>query len=305
MALNIQTFKTRALTALVFVVVMLGGLLLHRWGFVALFVLIHFGCWWEYCKLVEKIHQFTLDKVVRGFFFVLGGILLYYAIFPNYSFDIGKTIGGVRIWFKYPFLGFLALCLVLLLIQNKLIPKKAKWLLLAGFAYITLPCALMIAMPSVIAVAADTTMDYHWMDGALQTEYFHQFIIIPCGIIFSIWINDTMAYIVGSLIGKTPFSSISPKKTWEGTGGGAILCVAVIALIGWLTGFLTVGHWMAIAAICAVFGTAGDLLESKLKRLAGVKDSGSFMPGHGGFLDRFDSLLVAVPFVWLYVKCFV
>ena len=61
----------------------------------------------------------------------------------------------------------------------------------------------------------------------------------------------------------------------------------------------------AIAAICAIFGTAGDLLESKIKRLAGVKDSGSFMPGHGGFLDRFDSLLVATPFVWLYVWLFV
>lgn len=302
MALNIQTFKTRALTAIVFVVVMLGGLLLHRWGFVALFVLIHFGCWWEYFKLVEKIHQFTLDKVVKGFFLVLGGILLYYAIFPNYSFDIGKTIGGVRIWLKYPFLGFLAVCLVILLTQNKQIPNKAKWLLLAGFAYITLPCCMMInlldtgilksCIPAISATFPDEVP-------------FWRSAMVPCGIIFSIWINDTMAYIVGSLIGKTPFSSISPKKTWEGTGGGALLCVAVIALIGWLTGFLTVGHWVAIAVICAVFGTAGDLLESKLKRLAGVKDSGSFMPGHGGFLDRFDSLLVAVPFVWVYVKLFI
>lgn len=306
MALNIQTFKTRALTAIVFVVVMLGGLLLHRWGFVALFVLIHFGCWWEYCKLVEKIHHFTIDKVVKGFFLVLGGILLYYAIFPNYSFDFGVRIGELSIGFKYLFLGFLAVCLVLLLSQNKLIPNKAKWLLLAGFAYITLPCALMIAMPCNVVdsnFVGVENVSYHLLHADFKNLYFHQFIIIPCGIIFSIWINDTMAYIVGSLIGKTPFSSISPKKTWEGTGGGAILCVAVIALIGWLTGFLTVGHWMAIAAICAVFGTAGDLLESKLKRLAGVKDSGSFMPGHGGFLDRFDSLLVAVPFVWVYVKC--
>ena len=63
-------------------------------------------------------------------------------------------------------------------------------------------------------------------------------------------------------------------------------------------------HWYIIAAIAAIAGTFGDLLESKLKRLAGVKDSGSLMPGHGGFLDRFDSLLVAVPFVWLYVRIF-
>ena len=131
--------------------------------------------------------------------------------------------------------------------------------------------------------------------------------IIPCGIIFSIWINDTMAYVVGSLIGKTPFSKISPKKTWEGTAGGAILCVIVIGLLGYfipVAKVLPVEHWIAIAAICAVFGTAGDLLESKIKRMADVKDSGSFMPGHGGFLDRFDSLLLATPFVWLYLWLF-
>jgi phosphatidate cytidylyltransferase len=128
--------------------------------------------------------------------------------------------------------------------------------------------------------------------------------VIPCAIIFSIWINDTMAYIVGSFIGKTPFSKISPKKTWEGTIGGAVLCVVVITLLGKWLGYYRTMDWIAISSICAVFGTLGDLLESKLKRLAGVKDSGSFMPGHGGFLDRFDSLLIAVPFVWIYVQLF-
>ena len=131
--------------------------------------------------------------------------------------------------------------------------------------------------------------------------------IIPCAIIFSIWINDTMAYIVGSLIGKTPFSKISPKKTWEGTIGGAILCIVVIGLLGYFIPVakdIPVKHWIAIAALCAIFGTIGDLFESKLKRMADVKDSGSFMPGHGGFLDRFDSLLIATPFVWIYVHFF-
>ena len=114
-----------------------------------------------------------------------------------------------------------------------------------------------------------------------------------------------MAYIVGSLIGKTPFSKISPKKTWEGTVGGAILCVVVIALLGYYTAPANgyhVQHWIVIALIAAVIGTAGDLLESKLKRVANVKDSGHIMPGHGGFLDRFDSLLLAIPFVWLYIQ---
>ncbi len=129
--------------------------------------------------------------------------------------------------------------------------------------------------------------------------------LYPCAIIFSIWINDTMAYLVGSYIGKTPFNKISPNKTWEGTIGGALLCIAIIALAGYfipVAKHLSLQDWVCIAAICAVFGTVGDLLESKLKRMAKIKDSGSFMPGHGGFLDRFDSLLIATPFVWAYIR---
>ena len=130
---------------------------------------------------------------------------------------------------------------------------------------------------------------------------------IPLLIIISLWINDTMAYIIGSMIGKTPLSKISPKKTWEGTMGGVILSIAVVGLVsyyGFKLGWLTI-HIMIISAIASITGTFGDLLESKLKRLAGVKDSGTLMPGHGGFLDRFDSMLVAVPFVWLYVYFFI
>jgi len=123
-------------------------------------------------------------------------------------------------------------------------------------------------------------------------------------LVLSIWINDTMAYIVGSLIGKTPFSSISPKKTWEGTIGGIVLAIGVMTLLGYLTGTFKLIDWLCISAIASVAGTLGDLLESKLKRLANVKDTGQMMPGHGGFLDRFDSLLVAIPFVWLYVHFF-
>jgi phosphatidate cytidylyltransferase len=113
-----------------------------------------------------------------------------------------------------------------------------------------------------------------------------------------------MAYIVGSFIGKTPLSPISPKKTWEGTIGGVILSTLLVTLVGSL---LLNGDMMlllAVSSISAVAGTFGDLLESKLKRMAGVKDSGRFMPGHGGFLDRFDSLLLAVPFVWIFCILF-
>lgn len=128
--------------------------------------------------------------------------------------------------------------------------------------------------------------------------------IAPLVIIFTIWINDTMAYLVGSMIGRTPLSAISPKKTWEGTLGGIVLAVATISVWAWMIE-MPVYHAIAISLIAAITGTFGDLLESKLKRMAGVKDSGQIMPGHGGFLDRFDSLLLATPFVWVYFQLFI
>lgn len=224
MALDTKTFKTRTLTAIVFVTIMLTGLLWNQWSFIILFVIIHFGCWYEFVKLLKKS-----DPV-------------------NY---------------------------------------KMKSLL--GLFYITLPVVLIIVMRTEYIRASN--------DGYLK--------IIPCGIIFSIWVNDTMAYIVGSFIGKNPLSEISPKKTWEGTIGGIILCIISITLIGYFSGFYSIKDWIAISLFCAVFGTLGDLLESKLKRMANVKDSGSLMPGHGGFLDRFDSLLVAIPFVFVYYFLFI
>ena len=114
-----------------------------------------------------------------------------------------------------------------------------------------------------------------------------------------------MAYITGSFIGRTPLSPISPKKTVEGTLGGIILSVAIITIVGAFSGYYSWIHWLMISLISSTTGTLGDLLESKLKRMAGVKDSGSILPGHGGFLDRFDSLLVAIPFVFVYYWLFI
>jgi phosphatidate cytidylyltransferase len=233
MALNIQTFKTRSLTAVVFVIVMLAGLLWSKWSFIILFSIIFVGCWMEFVKLVRKIHPYN---------------------YPPYLF--------------------------------------------LGLIYITMPILMMLYLGFCKSYINDRYDD---------PNQFMYSSIYPCAIIFSIWINDTMAYIVGSLIGKTPFSKISPKKTWEGTLGGILLCIIVIGLLGHyivIAKTIETKHWIAIAAICAIFGTVGDLLESKIKRMADVKDSGSIMPGHGGFLDRFDSLLVATPFVWLYVHLF-
>jgi phosphatidate cytidylyltransferase len=225
MAFNWQTFKTRTLTAAVFVVVMLAGLLINRWTFFLLFLVIHFGCWWEYLKLM-------------------------------------KIISGKK-YFLYS---------------------------TSGLVYISLPIVLLIGLRNLYGID-------------VPDENYDLGKVLPLTLIFSLWINDTMAYIVGSLIGKTQITKISPKKTWEGTIGGIILCIVVMIFIGDLMGLERVDS-ICISAIASIAGTFGDLLESKLKRMAGVKDSGHIMPGHGGFLDRFDSLLVATPIVWLYVYLF-
>ena len=124
--------------------------------------------------------------------------------------------------------------------------------------------------------------------------------MIPLFIIGCIWVNDTLAYLIGSWIGKRKLSKISPKKTWEGTLGGMILAIVAAGVLAWKLD-LPLMLLMSAAGIITIAGTFGDLLQSKLKRMAGVKDSGSIMPGHGGFLDRFDSMIVAIPFVWLFV----
>ncbi len=238
MGLNLQTFQRRALTAIIFLVVMLGGLLWNMWSFLILCILIAAGCIYEFIKIGKKI-----PVTNRSFFMMAGSLFIFMSLLLYVNFGLRTTQ------------------------------------ITRGFG-----------------------------------QLFYQ-PLIPCLILFSLWINDTMAYVIGSLIGKTPLTRISPNKTWEGTVGGI---VASILLVGFLfplisfNAFAAAGEaqpfvlsqisYFIIAAICAVFGTIGDLAESKLKRIAGIKDSGTFMPGHGGFLDRFDSLLLAVPAVGIYLQ---
>ncbi|MDQ3277241.1 MAG: phosphatidate cytidylyltransferase [Bacteroidota bacterium] len=284
MALNIQTFKTRTLTAVIFVAVMMVGLLWNEVSFFVLFTIVHFGAWLEYQKLVEGFNP-DYKKIIpfhRYGFIVAGWCLL--LVFTNN-----------RIWYSLSEIGFWA-GLSFLVIIPLVIFFEAKGMLvknlaysLFGAIYISLALALLIGIRMLYGVETEGRGDFG--------KY------IALTLIFSIWINDTMAYIVGSFIGKTPLSKISPKKTREGTVGGAILCVIVMAFVGNALG-LTYVDAACIAALAAITGTLGDLFESKLKRMAGVKDSGSFMPGHGGFLDRFDSLLFASVAVWFYMVVF-
>jgi phosphatidate cytidylyltransferase len=290
MAFNFQAFKTRALTAVIFVAVMLAGLLWNHWSFFILFSVIHFGCWFEYQKLIAKIdHDYSEISNFHRYGVMLAG----WAIMLWMSND-AYVVGDLRLhelgWW------LLLVCLVVLPIVEVLFSRslnfKAIGYSLAGLVYISLSWGMMMELrgEGMLFSNRELISDFGWA--------------IPILLITSIWLNDTMAYLVGSFIGKTPLSPISPKKTWEGTIGGAILSIVTVVLVGHFWSKASLADLIVISSIAAVVGTVGDLLESKLKRLADVKDSGKIMPGHGGFLDRFDSLILAVPFVWLYVTFF-
>jgi phosphatidate cytidylyltransferase len=228
MAFDIQTFKTRALSAIVFVVVMLGAIFYSINSFIILFLIVHTGCLIEYTKLTKNT----------------------------------PTIHTKTAHVLFSFL---------------------------GLAYMTISFFAIMHLASA-----------HWASVLGTTAYY----VLPMLVIVSIWINDTMAYVVGSFIGKTPLSVVSPKKTWEGTIGGALLAVVAVVLLGREFTNLSYQTLVIVSATAAITGTIGDLIESKFKRMAGVKDSGHILPGHGGFFDRFDSLLLAGPSVWLMLTLF-
>lgn len=156
------------------------------------------------------------------------------------------------------------------------------------FSLQVLPATLYIAIPIALLYSI-----------AIWTGTYRPIWLVA--ILLFVWINDIMAYLVGRSIGKHPFSRlISPNKTWEGTVAGWIGCL-IMALILWQAlGLLPVYEWIVLGLLTGVASSLGDLIESLFKRKKGIKDSGTFLPGHGGFLDRIDSLLFAAPFIALF-----
>jgi phosphatidate cytidylyltransferase len=274
MALNMPTFYKRLASSLVFVAVMLFGLLWNDWAFLALVCLINCLCLRDYFRLMQKIDTESHWPVWLPLTFQLISVFLICLFSIKTNYPVPAILWSVG--------AFLPVVPALLILAGTLAKKQALPALaqsIFGLFYITLP---MILLPNM---------------------HMHDF-VLPVALIFLIWSNDTLAYLVGSFIGKTPFSPISPKKTWEGTIGGALLTIIAAGLYGHFSHTYRLADWIALALCAAVAGTFGDLLESKLKRMADVKDSGALMPGHGGALDRFDSLLVATPFAFVYIISF-
>jgi phosphatidate cytidylyltransferase len=290
MALNKEIFQTRTKTALVYAAVMLTGLLWNEWSFLIVFSIVNFGAWYEFRKLVSGISAESSPTPILlpvslsflGWGMMLAANAESLDIMGYHISDAGWRLIRIGI-----------IVFLFELFRTKAYQLKNLMWALTGLIYISLSLALMINLRSgwIWGHAHESSVLTNALSGFSGK-------VVCLVLVFGIWINDTMAYVVGSFIGKTPLSTWSPKKTWEGTIGGVILSVLFIYVIAQLK-WEANGEIMLVAFVTAVSGTVGDLLESKLKRMAGVKDSGSFLPGHGGFLDRFDSILLAAPAVWL------
>jgi phosphatidate cytidylyltransferase len=283
MALNVSVFKTRTISAIVFAIIMIAGLVINQWSFFILFTIIQLGCLNEYIKLMGLIYpEYHSLAPTHRWGLLLVGIVMMMVLAPN---SLG--VNGYSI--KYIGSKILPVLLVIM-VAGELYYKKSNLQNVAisffGLIYIPMCLSLMFQLRNFM----------------VNTFFLNWAFSIPLLVIATIWINDTMAYIVGSFIGKRQLSPVSPNKTWEGTIAGIVISVLVVSKILGIWIPIQEKYIFLISTVAAIAGTFGDLFESKLKRLAGVKDSGSMMPGHGGFLDRFDSILFAVPFVWLVLQ---
>ena len=268
---------TRGLTAIVFVAVMLGGLFYSKYSFLILFGLITLLSLWEFYSLTFKNESNDFLRRMYGVF--IGIVPFLMASFYHIEGDLDPFI-FVKEHFLI-FLPFIFLYFVIELFTNSKSPFSNVGNIFLGLIYIGIPFTLL----QFIAI-----------DG-------HNFFLkIVLGLLLLTWTNDTGAYLVGSMIGKTKlFPRISPNKTWEGSLGGVALTFVMAWILSIYVTELSLYNWLVLAGLVGIFGSVGDLIESMLKRSLGVKDSGNIMPGHGGFLDRFDAFIFLLPFAAAYL----
>lgn len=280
MALNVSTFITRSLSAVVFVLVLLGSLFFSYASFTLFFLVVALIGAKEFMQISEKLGAQPYKRTV---YFV--SMLLYLA-WMNWWQLTGETFHFETNLFQplslLVLLPFLFLSLALFDTSPHPLPNALHSLAAIGYAVV--PMCLLHQLVFASEGAAHTPAAYNpWM---------------LFGIILLIWSNDTFAYLGGSFFGKRKLMErISPGKTIEGTAIGIGLTIGLSTLLPNLLPVQPPVHWVLLGIAVPVLATVGDLIESLLKRSAGIKDSGTILPGHGGVLDRFDSLILVSPVV--------
>ena len=272
-----KNFIIRTLTAIAIVVVQVLCTYLSPLSLAALFLLLTALTVNEFLGIVSKAGNIAVSRPV----IIMGSCYLFFAIWLNCL-----SQGGALVVFA-PSLAFLLYCYIKELYGKHADPLANLGAIMLSQFYVVLPLSLINVLAFTKFECFTDTAPYY---------------AIPLAIYVFIWINDTGAYLTGVTMGRHRlFPRISPKKSWEGSIGGALLTVGSAFAVAHFCPFMNVWQWIGMALTVVVTGTYGDLTESMMKRQLGMKDSGHILPGHGGFLDRLDSMLFAIPAVVVYL----
>ncbi|HZG01299.1 MAG TPA: phosphatidate cytidylyltransferase [Chitinophagales bacterium] len=280
-----KTLLTRSLSGVVFAAIMLLGFWHSRVSFIALLFVINLGCLWEYYTITRPLY--AIGRVSTKAYRIAGLVLgtLVFAFFAAHSLwwlPLETSVLFVPLLYVFAALEL-----------RSLSPQAVRnaSLNVFGLVYISATLGLLLLL---------TQRESFYED---RVDWFPFRVAPVLGLLLLVWANDTFAYLGGSLFGRTKlYAEISPGKTWEGFATGVVFALAAsYGLYLWL-GVYSLRVWLGLALIASCVGAVGDLFESMIKRNVGIKDSGRIMPGHGGFLDRFDAFLFCAPFAWAWIR---
>ena len=269
---KLKNFIIRTLSGIVMVATLIGATLFSKLTFVLLLLAITLGGEWEFYRLAKKAG--TSPQCAVG---LLAGFLMIVAAGAALHEILAITVVAM-----VAFMILIPMPLIFELYRKSATPMANVGITYAGVIYVALPMALLTFFPLMLG-------NGEWKPWSVILY------------IFIIWANDVFAYLFGITLGKHRlFERISPKKSWEGFFGGLLGAMAM-GFVAAKVLDANVALWIGLALIAAITGVFGDLVESLLKPSVDVKDSGSFIPGHGGWLDRFDALIFSVPFAFIYL----
>ncbi|MDA3882502.1 MAG: phosphatidate cytidylyltransferase [Bacteroidales bacterium] len=271
-----RNFLQRAVTGLIYVLLIIVSLYTHQYVFATVFSAIMLVCLYELYRLVgflNSVSPYTSAGLISAGILFLVSFLDAFGVFSLNLIPVFVFLFGALFIYE--------------LLQKKHVTIHNIVYTLFGLLYVAVPFLMLPYMMNFQGANYE-------MSGSLIMMLF----------VF-IWSHDTFSYLWGITLGKHPlWPSISPKKSIEGFVGGALSTLGVTVLVASiLPEYMTLFQWLGAAGVVIIFGTVGDLVESLIKRSVAVKDSGSVLPGHGGFLDRFDSVIFSIPafFAYLYI----